>query len=228
LIERQYSSLHLDVFNGFTSDLARLIYLHYVPRAAGKDSYCRSLEAMYQEFGMTCPSTPGEQSRPLKRARHDSKAPIEQLNGCRTLYGTLSARLRDGTNGPVLVLEINEPTGEAADHKPGVLEKLWVDNGGTLEEWAKRLKRRRTLRVGKDEPDADPYIANLWPTTGIGDYTQYRDCIEIGIAIIGSARFRELVGVIASHQREGRKPTKSRLHQLIYEIKEAVASAARS
>jgi hypothetical protein len=90
------------------------------------------------------------------------------------------------------------------------------------------LKRRRTLRVGKDEPDADPYIANLWPTTGIGDYTQYRDCIEIGIAIIGSARFRELVGVIASHQREGRKPTKSRLHQLIYEIKEAVASAARS
>lgn len=228
LIERQYAQVHLDVFNGFSSDLGRMIYLHYVPRAAGKEEWSKRLPAVYEELGLPCPRYASTQEEPFRRRWRSQKSVLDQLDGAPTLRGTLCAdieRCEDGV--PKLVLRVAEPESKTEEPaaEPGALKSIWLSAGGTEAEWDRRLKGRKTLHVAEDHFDADAYVAQKWPEMGIATFEQYRDPIEMGIALIGMDRFREIVGHIAS---DPKPPTKTRLHQLVYEIKEAIRKVPKA
>jgi len=209
--------LRFDVFNSIRAPLAQAIYL-YIPSRA---HHCT--EAKPFEIGLTTllrqvsSTVPMHKSRRKELFTKNRNSILKQLDGLKTLNGVFRVRLTETNSGDDYKLQAWE---ERKQHKSNLFTRKsaliddWVASGHTLEELEQRL--------AQVEPMSE-YEIDLLEKAAVrleGNEPFFR----MAKAMLGTARFAELLAEAKGDEIEGRVAKKNPTARLIWRVRTAIKS----
>jgi len=207
--------LRFDVFNSIRAPLAQAIYL-YIPSRA---HYCTErkpfeigLKTLLQQVSATVPE---HKSRRKELFTKNKNSILKQLDGLETLNGVFRVKIAETNNGDDYKLLAWE---ERKKHQPNlftrksILVRHWVAGGRTVEELEQRL--------AQVEPMSE-YEIELLEKAAVrldGNEAFFR----MAKAMLGKARFVELLAEAKGDEIEGRTAKKNPTARIIWRIKSAI------
>lgn len=215
IAELQY--LKLEVFTSIRSQLAQAIYL-YIPSRAHHHNESNPFEITIPKLlEQVSHPVPKFKSRQKKLFLQNRNSVLSQLDGKKTLTGTLRVNLDETADGKAFKLqawiEPLEPKEEkkALPKPKSKLIQAFLDKGVSQEEIQKRLKRILPL---------DSYELELLEKGKIV-VDGNEPFLEMARALLGRNRFEQILSEAKGDALEGIKSSKTPTHRLIHRIMEA-------
>ena len=213
--------LKLTVFTAIRSPLAQAIYLYIPSRAyhhSEKKPFEISVSKLLDQVSFPQPRYKSFRHKLFTQHEDEGRSIMQQLDGLETLSGRFRVALAETSDGKDWKLQawVEMPPKQLkkvtrADSK---LVRAYLHSGRTREDLQLRLSSREPL---------SSYHLELLSAAKVELQGSER-FFELACALLGEARFVELLSEAKGDAMEGREATKNPTARLIFRIMEAIAA----
>lgn len=212
------AQIHLKTLTSIRSPLAQAIYA-YIPSRAIYYGQAKpfeiTLKKLLEQVGHTVPDTKSVRKKIFVQ---NNNPLIKQLDNVEVISGKLRVNLCETADGDDYKLQfwvekIAKNQVNEIKEKRGILKKLWLNAGRSLEDFNNRIKHPL--------PVLNAYQIELFEKANIklkGSEVFFKQAL----ALIGEAKFNMLLAEAKGAVLEGERVRKSEIHRLIYRIKESL------
>lgn len=215
------AQIHLETLIKIRSPLAQAIYVYMPSRAVHADvtkPFEITLENLLLQVGHTVPKAKSLRKKIFTQNNHPV---LEQLNNAAIMNGVLRVTLAETSDKKDYKLQFwienrgpkhKLPMESEADEK-GVLQKIWLEAGRSLEEFKEKTKFPL--------PPLEDYQLELLKR-GKVEFQKNEIFFRKALALLGRDRFDGLLSDAKSAVLEHQKITKTETHRLIHYIKDTL------